>query len=328
MIFTHSNIYKFAKPILKVHYFSPAFDDSVVVIGQRGAGEDYLLHFDKNSNLVYQALFGDFVDSLCMPTDRHAVVLRPEEGWILVFDLFVKEKYQYKHYFMTDVSCQCEVDYFCDSKLLCIHENGDHDDMRMMLTYYSWPLVFTESSSLSPPQIYAQFIADKEAWDPSYFVRKVNAHSKYVWNQTSHEEKFEVRMHELINGKSHYCSVTVKMDSLFAPYGLSEMKAAVIELWEFQPNVLLMFCATSKNEKNAVTNETKVVNNNFLWDTTLNIIREARFTFPPRRQDLLVDIYGTPSLSMFRTFDFKTKKAIPAPAYFISNSKEEIVQEE
>jgi hypothetical protein len=118
------------------------------------------------------------------------------------------------------------------------------------------------------------------------------------------------------------------MDPLFTPYGISDMKMAIVELWEFQPDVLLLFCATTKNEAKAITPNTEVVNNNFLWDTSLNIIREAKFTFPPRRQDLLVDIYGTPSLSMFRTFDFKPGKAVPAPAYFISNSKEEIIHEE
>jgi hypothetical protein len=61
MIFTHTNNYKFPKPILKIHYFSPAFDDSVVLIAQRDVGEDYLLHYDKHSNLAYQAFFGDFV---------------------------------------------------------------------------------------------------------------------------------------------------------------------------------------------------------------------------------------------------------------------------
>ncbi len=49
MIFTHSVNYNFKKALLKIHYFCPAFDDSVVLIAQKQNDEDYLLHFDKHS---------------------------------------------------------------------------------------------------------------------------------------------------------------------------------------------------------------------------------------------------------------------------------------
>lgn len=118
------------------------------------------------------------------------------------------------------------------------------------------------------------------------------------------------------------------MNALFEPYGLSTMEAAIVELWEFQPNVLLIFCASTKHEKNAVSKESGVVNNTFIWDTQQGTIRESQFTLPPERQDLQVDIVGTPALSMFRTFYFMPGKAVQAPAYFISNAKEAIVHEE
>lgn len=75
-----------------------------------------------------------------MPNDRHAIVLRPEEGLILLFDLLKKTKKEIKHYYFTDVSCQIDVDFFCQTNLLCIRENGDHDEQKIMLTYYPWPL--------------------------------------------------------------------------------------------------------------------------------------------------------------------------------------------
>jgi hypothetical protein len=36
-------------------------------------------------------------------------------------------------------------------------------------------------------------------------------------------------------------------------------------MWEFRPNIFLLFTATNKNELRAV-NASKVVNNTFLWD--------------------------------------------------------------
>lgn len=34
------------------------------------------------------------------------------------------------------------------------------------------------------------------------------------------------------------------------------MEAAIVELWEFRPNVMLLFCSTSKNNK-VVIDKTK-----------------------------------------------------------------------
>lgn len=61
-----------------------------------------------------------------MPNEREAVVLRVEEDLIYIFDLMNKTTRKVVHYFFSQVSCQNEVNYFCDTKLLCIHENGDN----------------------------------------------------------------------------------------------------------------------------------------------------------------------------------------------------------
>jgi hypothetical protein len=121
MIFEHSVKYRFDKPILKVHLFSPAFDDSVVILGLKGTGEDSLFHYDKHSKLVYQYDFNDFADSLCMPTLDTAIVLRPEDGNIVIFDLLAKTHRIIKHNYICDLGCQCYLNYFCDTRLLCVH---------------------------------------------------------------------------------------------------------------------------------------------------------------------------------------------------------------
>ena len=99
------------------------------------------------------------------------------------------------------------------------------------------------------------------------------------------------------------------------------MELAIVEMWQFRPNVLLLFCATDKNLKNKV-NEKGVVNNTFLWNIEENTIRESKFVHKPEYQDLQVDTIGTSELSMFPTFMTADKKSVPRPTIFVDNSKE------
>ncbi len=93
--------------------------------------------------------------------------------------------------------------------------------------------------------------------------------------------------------------------------------------------MLLLYCTSDRIEsKNAINPQTGVINNTFIWNTKLGTIRESKFTFPPKYNDLQIDMFGTPSFSMFRTLDFEPGKAVPSPAYFVDNSKEEIIMEE
>jgi len=85
------------------------------------------------------------------------------------------------------------------------------------------------------------------------------------------------------------------------------MAAAINYMWEFQPNVLIMHCNTTKDNDKCKNPQTGVVNNTFIWDLKTETIRESKFVLDPEYQDLQVDIYGTPSFSMFRTFFFDNK---------------------
>jgi len=106
------------------------------------------------------------------------------------------------------------------------------------------------------------------------------------------------------------------------------MAAAINYMWEFQPNVLIMHCNTTKDNDKCKNPQTGVVNNTFIWDLKTETIRESKFVLDPEYQDLQVDIYGTPSFSMFRTFFFDNKGTVESPAYFVSNCKEEIIRKE
>jgi hypothetical protein len=45
-------------------------------------------------------------------------------------------------------------------------------------------------------------------------VRKVNAHSKYVWAQARHSDEFEIRMHEIVKDKGEYNVLKIRMKPL------------------------------------------------------------------------------------------------------------------
>ena len=109
------------------------------------------------------------------------------------------------------------------------------------------------------------------------------------------------------------------MQSLLESKGCQTINASIVDTWEFQPDVLLMFTSTSR-EPNVSTE--KEVNNTFLWDQQLGTIRETKFTFGPKYQDLQVDLIGTENLSLFQTFYFSEGKGILSPSFYIENHRE------
>ena len=73
-------------------------------------------------------------------------------------------------------------------------------------------------------------------------------------------------------------------------------------MWEIRENEYLLYTATNKNEK--AVNKDCIINNTFIWNETTNIIRESKFSFDQKYHDLQIDLIGTPTFSMFRTFYF------------------------
>ena len=82
-------------------------------------------------------------------------------------------------------------------------------------------------------------------------------------------------MHEIRDGKSYYRELVVSMKSLFLPYNLTTMEAAIVEMWEIRRDELLLFCASSTHQTNSINPQTGVVNNTFIWDTNKGTIRES-----------------------------------------------------
>jgi len=112
--------YFFDTPLSIVHQFSPAIDDSVILVIQAEDGNDSLIHVDKNSNILMEYCFEDFVYTLTMPNETEAIVLHVEKNLFKIFNLKTKKIIYYAHTFAINDSCQCYLDYFCDSKLLCV----------------------------------------------------------------------------------------------------------------------------------------------------------------------------------------------------------------
>jgi hypothetical protein len=177
-------------------------------------------------------------------------------------------------------------------------ENGNNEDHRMRLTYYNWRAL--ENGQKPHPII---FEGDGHLWHPTYTIKKVNAHSKYVWFDRSFKDVFTMRIHELREGQSHFEEVSISMMPLYKPYGLNSMDAAIHDIWEFVPDVLLLNCKTSRKVKTARQSEKPV--DTFLWDTVQGKIRETRRFLPYGNQKFQIDLIGTPTLSMFRAFSFR-----------------------
>lgn len=89
--------------------------------------------------------------------------------------------------------------------------------------------------------------------------------------------------------------------------------------------MLIIYTLSSKNLNGCLTPGKNVVNNSFVWNTTNNTIRESLFTFDPKYHEFLIDITGTPTFSMFRTFYFEHNEIMESPAYFINNGNETII---
>jgi len=105
--------YRFKDPIVQIHQFCPAFDNSLVVLALKNPGEDHLYHYDKEATLIFDHNFGDFVESMCMPDDKYCVIPIPEENNVYIFDMKNHEKMLFSYEFMMDLGCHCQVDYFC-----------------------------------------------------------------------------------------------------------------------------------------------------------------------------------------------------------------------
>ena len=180
--------------MLKVYKAIPAYNNTVVFSSLLSAGHEIIYHYDSNGNLIWQHPIGDLFDAYCMPNDHILIYLRPEEGNIHIVDLKQKKRKTIKHLFMNDVSCQIYVDFFCETNLLCIHENGDHYQIKLNLTYYRLEDILNAKED-EEVESYAEFRGDAEQWHCGYLVRKVNARSKYVWTETRFQDNIMVRMH-------------------------------------------------------------------------------------------------------------------------------------
>ena len=143
MIFEHSVTYPVPK-LQKVFKFFPAFNDSIVLQVLAGVGKEAIQQYNKDGKKIFEHQFNDLIDAVSMPNEHEVLVLRPEEqnGIVYHFNLLNHSIKKFPHLFQTDVSCQCYMDFFCESNLLAIYEHGDHYQVQAHFTYYNWPLQF------------------------------------------------------------------------------------------------------------------------------------------------------------------------------------------
>ena len=130
---------------------------------------------------------------------------------------------------------------FCQSQMLCVVEHGVHNDHRLKLSYFKGPL--TEESR--PIEIYDT----DEEWTHEYMIRKGNEDSMLIWFKNRQDEQFDIRVHQLREGKSHFENYKCK-NEIGLPYGhFSSLQTALTQTWEISPGLFCLVCMTEKTEQ-------------------------------------------------------------------------------
>ena len=85
-------------------------------------------------------------------------------------------------------------------------------------------------------------------------------------------------------------------------------------MWEMTPSKFMLVCLT-----NLPNNQDKKKNNNYVYESSLKLLRPARFIIPEDNNDLTIDQNSFGRICMFRTFAFENGKALRSPIYYINN---------
>jgi len=181
---------------------------------------------------------------------------------IVILNLETYAFTRFPHQFTVDDSALTEVETFYDTKLLCVREHGGVNDHRLVLTYYSYPL----KEGDKPIEKYE---SKEGEWNYDWPIVKANNHSKMVWYKTKHEQEIEFRSFDL----KDKLKVVKVQNTLHQGYAnLPSVQISIMNIWELKPKIYLLTCSSNKNEAKA-TNQSGVVNNNFVVDDVAGTIR-------------------------------------------------------
>lgn len=200
--------------------------------------------------------------------------------------------------------------------MVCIQENGRYNNNTFRLSYFALPL----KANSEPIHVYDS----EEVWTYEYMVRKANNVSTICWFKGRHDDGFEMRSYEFVDGVGKY-KVFNHANEIAKGEGLNKCEVAITTAWEMRPNEYLLVCISNRTKPTESTQE--AVNNNYVWNVQENSMREAKFNFGPY-QDLHLDQHNFGNTCMFRTFDFENGAALSTPVYYIDNASETIIAQE
>jgi hypothetical protein len=236
MMLTEKFRYRLKMQIEQVHYFSPAVNDGVVVIGLRELGKDAIYHFDAEAKLVFEHNFEDLVDSMAMMTQSEVMVPLVKKNEIFILDLNTHQVRYYKyHYFFIGVQAQVTIETFLESGLICIRENGSFGDHRLKLTYYRHPLPLHKAKE--GRNIVSVFESKENEWTYEHSLRKGNNHSMILWFRARQDDHIELRLFDLYDldfqsgmVEGNYRELRIK-NTLGAEYKVGKINCAIVEAW-------------------------------------------------------------------------------------------------
>lgn len=180
---THNYILN--KEVLRIHYFMPAINDSVVLIVMTGTGRDSIMHFGPKSEPLYEHCFNDLVDTLEVIGGHTAVVLLVAINKIFVLDLKTHEVTNLCYYYIHEISCQINCYFFPDTDLFTIVENGAFNDPRLKISYFKTPLPVEKKQE--EMTAFCEWNSEDDDWTYEYSLRKANTHSMILWFRARHD---------------------------------------------------------------------------------------------------------------------------------------------
>ena len=155
--------------------------------------------------------------------------------------------------------------------MICVQEDGRYNDNRFKLSYFDYPL-----TPLSKPcNVYE---AKDDEWTYEYMTRQVNNHSMLAWFKSRHDIEWEFKTYDLRDDPSGKYNVYTFKQQIGVAYNLANVQCALTTMWQTTKNCFMMCTITNKGE-NEKNKDMGVIQNNYICDTTMKIVRQAKCTF-------------------------------------------------
>lgn len=167
------------------------------------------------------------------------------------------------------------------------------------MTYFQYPLRITELKDKKIVKPVAVYESKETEWTYEHMTKKANNYSAMCWYKPRHDDSFEFKTYEIIEGKGGIFKTYRFNNPISAEPHITKMETVILNAWQLYPRSYIFICLTNKTESSK--DGGTVINSNFVINLDKLEVRKSRFTFGPY-QDCLIDYYNLGIHSMFRTF--------------------------